>query len=396
MFDHLNQLNNSIKQDSKNKDVVNIEADKKINFLSKATKVSAKKKKKAINLIERDLHYPKKDIKSKTPKQSLLIKLSSLFHKKNQKTNNKDIKVQFKAEKKNLKLKPIMDFNKFDNKNLNKLNHDQSNSKNNITSYSTFKPLQLNKTQKDLVEKKDKDDNTTLVKDNPNSNLNEKRITNSSTLASNKSSDDSLHQVKQQDESVDDDALEVNLLPVKKRHFSANQIVLSYFMIIIICLLVSITPYVYFYTQNKALNSTINSYKEQINSVNNKNKILSSEVETMKPFSIKLENLLPLLNNHIYWSNFFPILENYTIGNIYYISLDVKNKSTISLAGKALSLRDLAEQLVVLQQDPNFSDVVLDNFSFVDPKLPNDPKIKFSLSYILSPAAINDNQSNKK
>jgi len=401
MFDHLTQSNNSTKQHSKDKNIASIEVDKNINFLPKTAKHSYKKNKKTINLIKKELHYPKKNIKSKTPEQTFLIKLGHLFNRKNKKLKSKkNIKAQLQAEKKILKTKVVPTINKSD-ESLHKIDNNQPISKNNIASYSTFKAIQSDKHQKNLIDDKNKEllSSTSVSTANNNNSVTPAdspvKITHPSIVTPNKFHNNILHQVHQQDESADEDALEVNLLPIKKRHFSASQILLSYFMITVICLIISITPYIYFYTQNKVLNSNIVLYEAQINSVNNKNKELTTEVALMKPFSIKLQNLLPLLENHIYWSNFFQILENYTMSNIYYVSLNMSDVTSISLTGKSLSLRDLAEQLVVLQQDPLFVDVTLDNFNFVEPELPNDPKIEFSLSYILSPEIIKNNKTDK-
>ncbi len=399
MFDYLNQSKKSVGQQSKNKNTNNIKLDRSINFLSNSSKHFHHKDKKLIKSTEEKLHYPEKNVKSKTPKQSFLVKLNSLFNHKDKKILKKEIvKAPPQVDNKKIKLNNSQKLAQSSiAQPLLKKNANQISSKNNIMTYSTFKSTQPDKNIEDKAkndnDKKIQSFNTSSINNNIEPiNINKEKITATASTTSNRFNHNILHQVHHQDSLEDEDTLEVNLLPTKKKHFSANQVLLSYFMIIIISLLASITPYIYFRSQNKVLNSSINIYKNQVNLVNNKNKELSEKVSLMKPFSIKLQNLLPLLNSHVYWSDFFPILERYTVGNVYYVSLNMSDTNIINLSGKALSLRDLAEQLVVLQQDSNFIDVSLDTFSFVEPELPNDPKIEFSLSYSLSPKIIKNNK----
>jgi len=382
MFDNLNQSNKSKEQDLPKDHSGGIDMNKSINFLPSSTSHLHKKLIPSIKTGKKEMHQPDKTIlTTKTPKQSFLIKLNSFFNKN--KLKKKDSVVDPITN--TSQVKPIQQVvaqldqqKQAEAAAMGKNTHLYSTKMFDASASPIKAPI--NESQLTAANKKEP-----LITP---STVGSKPIT---APAPNKFNNNVLHQASQADQAnATEDTLEVNLLPVKKRQFSHQQIFLSYFMAIIICLLATITPYVYLLTHNKTLSAGITSLETQIDLVNTKNKELNKEVALMKPFSIKLQSLLALLENHIYWSRLFPFLERYTIGNVYYTSLSISNDNLVHLNGAALNLRDLAEQLVVYQREPLFIDVNLESFNFVEPATPNDPKIEFSLSFNLSPDIIQD------
>ncbi len=62
-----------------------------------------------------------------------------------------------------------------------------------------------------------------------------------------------------------------------------------------------------------------------------------------------------ILENHIYWTKFFSLLEKYTIPNVYFGDFSASIKDSIHLQAKATDLPALARQLVSFRQAKDFA-----------------------------------------
>ncbi len=58
-----------------------------------------------------------------------------------------------------------------------------------------------------------------------------------------------------------------------------------------------------------------------------------------------------VLNKHIYWTNFFALLEKYTISDVYYRGLAAGNNGALTLKAVGKDFSSVAKQLKVLEQE---------------------------------------------
>jgi Tfp pilus assembly protein PilN len=57
------------------------------------------------------------------------------------------------------------------------------------------------------------------------------------------------------------------------------------------------------------------------------------------------------LNRHIYWTNFFALLEEYTVSDVYYSGLAVGTNGGLTLSATTKSYDSVAKQLKVLNSN---------------------------------------------
>ena len=181
-------------------------------------------------------------------------------------------------------------------------------------------------------------------------------------------------------EAVNDN-LEVNLLPQIKKRFTDHQIILSYGFILLIGLLILFSPYIFYRSKNKSYRADNEFVSRQLELIDAKTKDMQTQIKDYGALAWQLASLSDVLKNHVYWSRFFPILENHTVGNVYFTSLEVTEKSKITVAGLALDLRSAAEELVVMKSSQTYFNIKLESLSFVEPKNQGDPTVSFSLSF---------------
>lgn len=76
-------------------------------------------------------------------------------------------------------------------------------------------------------------------------------------------------------------------------------------------------------------------------------------------FKQRLDNVKTMLDSHIYWTKFFEKLEYYTLPNVYYTGgFNASTASQLTLQAVAPDFKSVAEQLVVLQNAPDFVESV--------------------------------------
>ncbi|NMB48526.1 hypothetical protein GYA13_03755 [Candidatus Kuenenbacteria bacterium] len=188
--------------------------------------------------------------------------------------------------------------------------------------------------------------------------------------------------------SANKNDLEVNLLPATKKRLTDSQIIFSYFFIFIICLLVVFTPYIYFKGKNKGYINNNEILKNQLSLIDSRIKDMQGRILDYGQFSLQLRNLNNLFNFHVYWSLFFPTLEQHTVGNVYFTSLSLSEDRKAGLEGAGLNLRSLAEQLVVMGQSKIYTNFKLQSLNFVEAKEPGGPTINFGVSFTVPESVI--------
>ena len=101
----------------------------------------------------------------------------------------------------------------------------------------------------------------------------------------------------------------------------------------------------------------------------------------------RLRLVRELLNNHIYWTKFFAMLEKYTLPEVYFTSFAMSGTEDLTLSAETDGYRSVARQLVVLQQAPDFVEKVdinsaAANYSFETGELRS---VAFTISLKLQP-----------
>jgi hypothetical protein len=374
MFDEIDNLP-QFKEKASDKSGNHVDNDKRsINLLPGNLKMSKKaleKEKKLKNLSKKEMHQAAKKEKYKSL-------VDSPKPKKEKKPKGSFLKKLFGFKKKKKPVQPnIIAMNAVEK---NKTNHDAKTSlpatpKPSGEAPSKPAPLPVAKPLDPQPQPKKAE-----VKSKPHKNLH---------------SDDILFSdVKpEKEDPAEEDEMEVNLLPKRKQLLSDKQMIVSYALIVIISFLVVISPFVYYKSENKGYEETNLDLQTDIEKIQKKNNELKRQIDELGPLSKKMKVLLPILDNHIYWSEFYPVLELYTAKNVYFVSLDSDTKENkVSLSAKALNLRDVAEQLVILHENPDITNIRLESLSFVETDIPEDTKLDFSLTYTINPNIIRQSE----
>ena len=100
-------------------------------------------------------------------------------------------------------------------------------------------------------------------------------------------------------------------------------------------------------TKSSDLEIKISELKEKI--AQNK-----KEEETMLIDQKRIKAAQALLDQHIYWSNLFDLLERYTVDNVYYKDFIVSDFEKITLQAVGTDFRSMARQLLVFSQAKDY------------------------------------------
>ncbi|MCD6442317.1 hypothetical protein J7L24_02140, partial [bacterium] len=68
----------------------------------------------------------------------------------------------------------------------------------------------------------------------------------------------------------------------------------------------------------------------------------------------KAAEVKKVLKNHIYWTNFFDLLETYTVPDVYFGDFSAQAGESIRLMATSRDLMSLAQQIVAFNNAPDF------------------------------------------
>jgi len=146
---------------------------------------------------------------------------------------------------------------------------------------------------------------------------------------------------------------DVNLLPATFRFRSTNKLIsmLSVWLIVAIIILVGIFTVISFYglkvtEEGLALEVEIEELDKEIAKY-------SGDLNDAEGWQLKLSAVDSLLRSHVYWTNFFDVLEKTTLPEVYYSGFTASLvNSDINLASYAKSFTTVAEQLIAYERFP--------------------------------------------
>lgn len=132
----------------------------------------------------------------------------------------------------------------------------------------------------------------------------------------------------------------------------------------------------------------IQALSDDITTLNREMSNIKSKADEALAFKDKSIELGRLLNEHIYWSNFFNWLEKNTLSTVKYDGFGGNTKGTYSLNAKALSYAEVSWQVKAFLNDPIVKKVeVLSVNSALskDKEKAGETGVSFSLSFELNP-----------
>ena len=89
-----------------------------------------------------------------------------------------------------------------------------------------------------------------------------------------------------------------------------------------------------------------------------------------------------VLNKHIYWTNFFALVEKYTLPDVYYGSVSASNNGSLTLDATAPDYATVAKQLKILQQPEAVEFVTAVDISSASL---GDTGVSFAIEFTLNP-----------
>ncbi|MCD6471020.1 hypothetical protein J7K86_00600 [bacterium] len=150
--------------------------------------------------------------------------------------------------------------------------------------------------------------------------------------------------------------LEVSLMkekgPVPKRLIKEKILTLFVYLLIFILIILSIRFYSNW--RYKTLKTEINNYQKKISSLDKEIKIYLPIENRVISLEKKVKRIDNILNQHIYWTKFFSLLEYYTIPDIYYGDFSADTSGKITLLATAKNLSAIAHQWLAFSSAKNF------------------------------------------
>lgn len=148
-------------------------------------------------------------------------------------------------------------------------------------------------------------------------------------------------------------------------------------------LLFLILAWVGLFIWERRLNTELNSYDVELQSlVSQRNMSLEEKLQSLNTILNVFKNVL---DEHVYWTQIFKILETRTLNTVTFKSFTGNTSDdSLELDGSALSYAALAKQIKVLEDTPGINNVVSSNIG-----LAQDGKVGFSLKINFDGSLIN-------
>lgn len=148
-----------------------------------------------------------------------------------------------------------------------------------------------------------------------------------------------------------EDAGGVDLVPQLSKVKSWKQIS----SLLVITLIASLGVVVVFYfgllTWNTRLTSINQRTNENIKNTENALVKFEDSVKRINATGQEIQRVFDLLNKHIYWTNFFALLEKYTLPEVSFSGFAATNNGALTLNATAPDYATMAKQLKILQTE---------------------------------------------
>jgi len=182
---------------------------------------------------------------------------------------------------------------------------------------------------------------------------------------------------------------DITLIPaeegaVKEKRGKSRQIIILVATAIILVLVGGGLYWVLKFYQEQA-DFDLQKIEADLGVVSKKNQDLNLEKTEAQFFQKKLKTAEKLLENHLYWTNFFSFLEKNTVADVYFVNLIGGSDGQIVMSGVAKSYAAMSRQIVAFRADERISKVsVLSASASVDTE-GNVTEINFDAKLQLNP-----------
>jgi type II secretory pathway pseudopilin PulG len=151
--------------------------------------------------------------------------------------------------------------------------------------------------------------------------------------------------------------LDINLIPVElakhpeiefpKKLFQSG-LILALVILLVIGSYLGITWYQFRITKQ------IQKLENQIADLDQQIKGLEADKSAVLTLQNRLKLVRQLLDNHVYWTKFFALLEKYTISEVYYTNFSMTGREQLVISAKGRDYQSVAKQLMAFQQASDF------------------------------------------
>jgi len=150
--------------------------------------------------------------------------------------------------------------------------------------------------------------------------------------------------------------LEISLMPEESmiipRLVRSRSLILFAYLFVILSIFVLIWLYINWHFQKIAFQVVeVEREMQFIKAQSNSFFSLRDEIADLEQKATRTENIL---NNHIYWTKFFDLLEEYTVPDVYFGDFKANTDGRIILNGSGKDLLSIAQQIVVFSQATDF------------------------------------------
>jgi hypothetical protein len=139
----------------------------------------------------------------------------------------------------------------------------------------------------------------------------------------------------------------------------------------------------YHQTQN-----SLNQLEQNIDEVNQQIVNLKKDNQKIVALRKKINLTEYLLDNHIYWQNFFNFLEEYTLDEVFFLGFSCKDREEITLSAQGKDELSAVKQTKLLEKASQVERVNLGDISIRISK-EEGKSVQFGLTLKLSPSFFN-------
>lgn len=124
--------------------------------------------------------------------------------------------------------------------------------------------------------------------------------------------------------------------------------------IFIICLSVTLGAYIYLIIKEEFITSEIEIITKENEDIGEEINSLKNTQEELTVLNNKLDFINEILDNHIYWTKFFGLLERYTLEGVSYSNFDMDISGALKLVAKARDYKAVSDQLFIFNSYPQY------------------------------------------
>lgn len=212
-----------------------------------------------------------------------------------------------------------------------------------------------------IFHKKDKNKEKDNQKEVQNNNLDDKEDLALSEIkeeSQNKKNKKEKTSKKKDDLDIKDKegALDISLMPDKTviipRLVRSRLLILIAFLVVILTIFILIWFYTDWYFEKKEYQ--VARAEREIDFLEAKSRSFLKTRDQVTLLEERASRTEKILNNHVYWTKFFSLLEKYTLPDIYFGDFKANDSGQISLRAFGRDLMSIAHQIVVFSEAEDF------------------------------------------